>query len=232
MLAEVVRTGGFPQSPSGVPIVVFTRIQVCTGTALQRQRRNQRGTHPNEQVNRDRHGGIELAHQGPCNDQSESAANHRTECVTDRRAVEANAGREHLRIQCWQRTVGEAHEGTEDHQRNSDPGQVPGFDEQEQREEPGQQLGFLGLGAQPPTPEWGLLLAEGIGYVERAPWTAVAPALCLVLVSVCAVAAAGMSSSQRPPKNSGYTGAGTTAASSNAPADTSAAPADGTVPSS
>ncbi|MGO3762345.1 MAG: ABC transporter permease subunit [Glutamicibacter arilaitensis] len=93
-------------------------------------------------------------------------------------------------------------------------------------------LGFLGLGAQPPTPEWGLLLAEGIGYVERAPWTAVAPALCLVLVSVCAVAAAGMSSSQRPPKNSGYTGAGTTVASSNAPADTSAAPADGTVPSS
>ncbi|MGO2938297.1 MAG: ABC transporter permease subunit, partial [Glutamicibacter arilaitensis] len=92
-------------------------------------------------------------------------------------------------------------------------------------------LGFLGLGAQPPTPEWGLLLAEGIGYVERAPWTAVAPALCLVLVSVCAVAAAGMSSSQRPPKNSGYTGAGTTVASSNAPADTSAAPADGTVPS-
>lgn len=93
-------------------------------------------------------------------------------------------------------------------------------------------LGFLGLGAQPPTPEWGLLLAEGIGYVERAPWTAVAPALCLVLVSVCAVAAAGMSSSQRPPKNSGLPGAGTTAASSNAPADTSAAPADGTVPSS
>lgn len=92
-------------------------------------------------------------------------------------------------------------------------------------------LGFLGLGAQPPTPEWGLLLAEGIGYVERAPWTAVAPALCLVLVSVCAVAAAEMSSSQRPPKNSGYTGAGTTVASSNAPADTSAAPADGTVPS-
>lgn len=93
-------------------------------------------------------------------------------------------------------------------------------------------LGFLGLGARPPTPEWGLLLAEGIGYVERAPWTAVAPALCLVLVSVCAVAAAGMSSSQHPPKNSGLPGAGTTAASSNAPADTSAAPADGTVPSS
>lgn len=53
-------------------------------------------------------------------------------------------------------------------------------------------LGFLGLGAQPPTPEWGLLLAEGIGYVERAPWTAIAPATALVLTSVCAVALAGI----------------------------------------
>lgn len=53
-------------------------------------------------------------------------------------------------------------------------------------------LGFLGLGAQPPTPEWGLLLAEGIDYVERAPWTTLAPALALVLVSVIAVAGAGL----------------------------------------
>lgn len=30
-------------------------------------------------------------------------------------------------------------------------------------------LGFLGLGAQPPLPEWGLLLSESIDYVERAP---------------------------------------------------------------
>ncbi|MFJ2316403.1 ABC transporter permease subunit [Glutamicibacter sp. NPDC087661] len=58
-------------------------------------------------------------------------------------------------------------------------------------------LGFLGLGAQPPTPEWGLLLAEGIGYVERAPWTAIAPATALVLTSVCAVALAGMPAPQR-----------------------------------
>ncbi|MFC9934108.1 ABC transporter permease subunit [Glutamicibacter sp. NPDC127525] len=58
-------------------------------------------------------------------------------------------------------------------------------------------LGFLGLGAQPPTPEWGLLLAEGIGYVERAPWTAIAPATALVLTSVCAVALAGIPAPQR-----------------------------------
>lgn len=48
-------------------------------------------------------------------------------------------------------------------------------------------LGFLGLGPQPPAPEWGLLLAEGIGYVERAPWTVLGPACALVLASVLAV---------------------------------------------
>ncbi|ODT42541.1 MAG: ABC transporter permease [Microbacterium sp. 71-36] len=53
-------------------------------------------------------------------------------------------------------------------------------------------LGFLGLGAQPPQPEWGLLLSEGIDYVERAPWTTLAPALALVTTSVLAVAAAGL----------------------------------------
>lgn len=53
-------------------------------------------------------------------------------------------------------------------------------------------LGFLGLGAQPPVPEWGLLLSEGIDYVERAPWTTLAPALALILTSVFAVAVAGM----------------------------------------
>ncbi|MFG6278779.1 ABC transporter permease subunit [Microbacterium sp. 5K110] len=53
-------------------------------------------------------------------------------------------------------------------------------------------LGFLGLGAQPPQPEWGLLLSEGIDYVERAPWTTVAPAFALVATSVLAVAAAGL----------------------------------------
>ena len=53
-------------------------------------------------------------------------------------------------------------------------------------------LGFLGLGAQPPLPEWGLLLSEGIDYVERAPWTTVAPAIALILTSVLAVALAGL----------------------------------------
>ncbi|WP_277209877.1 ABC transporter permease subunit [Isoptericola croceus] len=58
-------------------------------------------------------------------------------------------------------------------------------------------LGFLGLGAQPPRPEWGLLLSEGIDYVERAPWTTLAPALALILTSVLAVALAGIRRTRR-----------------------------------
>lgn len=49
-------------------------------------------------------------------------------------------------------------------------------------------LGFLGLGPQPPSPEWGQLLAEGLPYVERAPWAVVAPTAVLVLTAVLAVA--------------------------------------------
>jgi len=38
-------------------------------------------------------------------------------------------------------------------------------------------LSFLGLGAQPPTPEWGLMLSEGRGYLLQAPWLTLAPGL-------------------------------------------------------
>jgi len=33
-------------------------------------------------------------------------------------------------------------------------------------------LGFLGLGAQPPTPEWGAMLSEGRQYIQLAPHVA------------------------------------------------------------
>ncbi|MFH8933127.1 ABC transporter permease subunit [Streptomyces griseosporeus] len=52
-------------------------------------------------------------------------------------------------------------------------------------------LGFLGLGAQPPSPEWGLLLAENQPYAERAPWAVLAPAAVLALLGALAVGAAG-----------------------------------------
>ncbi|MFJ8276830.1 ABC transporter permease subunit [Streptomyces griseoviridis] len=52
-------------------------------------------------------------------------------------------------------------------------------------------LAFLGLGAQPPSPEWGLLLAENQPYAERAPWAVLAPAAVLALLGALAVAASG-----------------------------------------
>lgn len=51
-------------------------------------------------------------------------------------------------------------------------------------------LSFLGLGSRPPSPDWGLLLAEGIDYVERAPWAVLGPTVALILASVSAVAVA------------------------------------------
>lgn len=51
-------------------------------------------------------------------------------------------------------------------------------------------LGFLGLGSDQPTPEWGLILSEGSGYAERAPWVVAAPAAALILAAVLAVSLA------------------------------------------
>ncbi|SES08384.1 peptide/nickel transport system permease protein [Lentzea xinjiangensis] len=48
-------------------------------------------------------------------------------------------------------------------------------------------LGFLGLGTPPPAPEWGLMLAESLPYVERAPLAALSPAVMLLLVAVVAM---------------------------------------------
>ncbi|WP_407656643.1 ABC transporter permease [Leucobacter muris] len=45
-------------------------------------------------------------------------------------------------------------------------------------------LGFLGYGAPPPTPEWGLLIAEGRNYVATAWWLTTLPGLVVVLIVV------------------------------------------------
>ena len=55
-------------------------------------------------------------------------------------------------------------------------------------------LGFLGLGAPPPVPEWGRVLAEGMPYIERAGWSVFAPAAALAVLSVMAVMAVTLSS--------------------------------------
>ncbi|MFC4550117.1 MULTISPECIES: ABC transporter permease [Halorussus] len=40
-------------------------------------------------------------------------------------------------------------------------------------------LSFLGLGAQPPTPSWGLMIDTGRGFIETAPWMIVFPGLAI-----------------------------------------------------
>jgi peptide/nickel transport system permease protein len=47
-------------------------------------------------------------------------------------------------------------------------------------------LGFLGYGAPPPTPEWGLLIAEGRNYIATAWWLTTVPGLVVVLVVLSA----------------------------------------------
>jgi dipeptide transport system permease protein len=47
-------------------------------------------------------------------------------------------------------------------------------------------LGFLGLGAQPPTPEWGTMLATAREFITRAPWVVTSPGLA-ILVTVLAI---------------------------------------------
>ncbi|KLK94780.1 peptide ABC transporter permease [Microvirga vignae] len=47
-------------------------------------------------------------------------------------------------------------------------------------------LGFLGYGAPPPTPEWGLLIAEGRNYIARAWWLTTVPGLVVILVVLSA----------------------------------------------
>ena len=42
-------------------------------------------------------------------------------------------------------------------------------------------LSFLGMGAQPPTPEWGLMLAKGRDYLRTAWWISTFPGLAIML---------------------------------------------------
>lgn len=42
-------------------------------------------------------------------------------------------------------------------------------------------LGFLGMGAQPPTPEWGTMLANSLQFIQRAPWVVTFPGLAILI---------------------------------------------------
>ncbi|MEP1768386.1 MAG: ABC transporter permease [Sulfitobacter sp.] len=45
-------------------------------------------------------------------------------------------------------------------------------------------LSFLGLGAQPPSPEWGLMIAEARDHLFRSPWPVIVPGGAIALVAI------------------------------------------------
>ena len=47
----------------------------------------------------------------------------------------------------------------------------------------GASLGFFGLGVQPPTPEWGVMIAQGRNFIVTAPWVVIFPGLAIVVTS-------------------------------------------------
>ena len=50
----------------------------------------------------------------------------------------------------------------------------------------GAALSFLGLGVQPPSSDWGLMIAEARPFIDTAPWVAIAPGivLCITVIAV------------------------------------------------
>ena len=48
----------------------------------------------------------------------------------------------------------------------------------------GASLGYLGLGAQPPTAEWGVMVADGKNFMTTAPWISTFPAIALTIAGL------------------------------------------------
>lgn len=60
-------------------------------------------------------------------------------------------------------------------------------------------LGYLGLGAPPPAPSWGRMIADGQPYLRHAPWLVAAPALAIVATVVaCGLIADGLRPEEAP----------------------------------
>lgn len=45
-------------------------------------------------------------------------------------------------------------------------------------------FGFLGLGAQPPAPDWGAMIADGMRSLASAPWLSTFPGIAIVVISL------------------------------------------------
>jgi peptide/nickel transport system permease protein len=61
-------------------------------------------------------------------------------------------------------------------------------------------LSFLGLGAQPPSPDWGALLADGHGNFLTAWWIATFPGMAIFLVVVGSQSAGRCAADQHDPR--------------------------------
>lgn len=48
----------------------------------------------------------------------------------------------------------------------------------------GATLSFVGLGVKSPTPEWGILLSDGVAYMQMCPWMAIVPGVVIVVVAL------------------------------------------------
>lgn len=47
-------------------------------------------------------------------------------------------------------------------------------------------ISFLGAGIQPPNSSWGLMIKDGFGYIDVAPWVAIIPGVAILLLALCA----------------------------------------------
>ncbi len=45
-------------------------------------------------------------------------------------------------------------------------------------------LSFLGLGVRPPTPSWGVILADGFNFIRQSPWPIVWSGLTLIITTL------------------------------------------------
>ena len=48
----------------------------------------------------------------------------------------------------------------------------------------GSSLGYLGLGAQPPTAEWGVMIADARNFMANAWWMSISPGIAIVLAGM------------------------------------------------
>jgi peptide/nickel transport system permease protein len=48
----------------------------------------------------------------------------------------------------------------------------------------GASLGFFGLGVQPPTPEWGVMIADGRDFITTAWWIVTFPGLAIIVTGL------------------------------------------------